>query len=296
MNRVALLKKIRVRDPYVGLGPIWQHRLMRHDENAETEHLASLEENAINFVRNFLTVIEIQKDADDLVEIRKLIAAAESDLIAGCGLARLGYMKQAYSLWRSWFEQCLFALYFLDAPIHHEAWKVQEEVQLGDSPSYRLMLHQLLNESGEKHPFAAVYSARYTQLLAALKIGKIKSEQHLLKRSTRVLTLLSQGVHGTYRPAPVTNFAELYKSIGTHSVPALQAACETVTEYWLCYIVNTITLPEQMIISLRSGMLPRIEIHNAFTGSAEVSEDLSDEEVDALYALNKPFKFVFEKF
>lgn len=53
-------------------------------------------------------------------------------------MARTGYLKQAYSLWRSWFEQSIFFLYFLEAPLHKAAWKVKAEISQDDSPQYRL--------------------------------------------------------------------------------------------------------------------------------------------------------------
>ena len=46
----------------------------------------------------------------DTEPVRPLVEAAEIDLIAGCDLARLGYFKQAYALWRAWFEQTFLAL------------------------------------------------------------------------------------------------------------------------------------------------------------------------------------------
>ena len=131
--------------------------------------LLELERFAIDAVKLCCKTAIAFVDEGNVANVHFLQQSAQADLVAGCELARAGYLKQAYSLWRSWFEQSIFSLYFLEAPIHRAAWKVASEVSLDDNPQYRLMLHQLLNESGERHPFSLVYSDRFFRLLDALR-------------------------------------------------------------------------------------------------------------------------------
>lgn len=194
-------------------------------------------------------------DQDTVTGIHSISQSAITDLVSGCELARAGYFKQAYSLWRSWFEQAIFSLYFLEAPMHREAWKVSEEVALNDNPQHRLMLHQLLNESGERHPFSLVYSNRFARLVDTFRMdaGRIAKGNKPIPRATRVLTALSQGVHGTYQPARVATDVELSDRLKKHCLLVLAEAAEVLNLFWLLLVTSAVDLPERALLALREG-------------------------------------------
>lgn len=162
-------------------------------------------------------------------------------------------MKQAYSLWRSWFEQSLFALYFLEAPINRRAWKVSEAVKLEDNPKYRLMLHQLLTESGEPHPFTLVYGERHTNLLQAFAIASSPKADRPVPRAVRILTLLSQGVHGTYQPTRAQSSETCLMQVEEHCLPALQKAFSSLSHFWVLLLTDLAALPPGFLIAMRNG-------------------------------------------
>jgi len=214
-------------------------------------------------------------DEDDANESKVLIASANTDLVAGIELARFGYLKQAYTLWRSWYEQVLFALYFLEAPIHRQAWKVSEAVSISDSPKYRLMLHQLLAESGEKHAFVLVYADRYEKLMGKMQKAAPKKDKPLQKAG-KVLTVLSQGVHGTYRPAASKDNSELSKQISTHCLPTLDDAWNVVSQLWLLLLTNIVDLPSEALILLNQGNLSKEDIRKLFPIDLDENSDGED--------------------
>lgn len=188
-----------------------------------------------------------------------LIESAHMDLVAGTELARCGYPKQAYSLWRAWFEQSLFAIYFREAPLHQQAWKVSKSIGIDDNPQYRLMLHQLLNDSGERHPFSIVYQQREELVATALKVGPPAKKDRLVARASRTLTLLSQGVHGTYQPSPATSRNLNQEIIEKHCTWQLTEAAEIVRRFWILFVVSRADLSEEFILGLRDGK-PAVEL------------------------------------
>ncbi len=223
----------------------------------EVTQLFNLEKLARDDAGVFLDLAKTFFDDVETSSLDSLHVSCKVDLVAGCELARTGYFKQAYALWRAWFEQSLFALYFLEAPIHRFAWKTTAEVSMDDSPNYRLMLHQLLAESSERHPFALVYDDRYMRLLNELKIDlkSIKKERRPIRIATRVLTTLSQGVHGTYQPKPPRNEQDVYSLLEKHCLQILEKAVDTVALYWLLFLTANIGLPPDVLIALRDGIL-----------------------------------------
>jgi hypothetical protein len=210
--------------------------------------------------------------------------SAKVDLVAGCELARCGYLKQAYALWRSWFEQSLFSLYFLEAPLHKAAWKVNAEVTLEDNPQYRLMLHQLLAESGERHAFAIVYNDRFTRVMETLKVSnnQIPKGQRPIARATKILTMLSQGVHGTYQPAPAASADEAGAQLGRHCLPILQGAADSILLFWLLLLTSYVDIPPEVLIKLREGSI-----------EPAVVEETGLEEADKIAQLAPVFKRAF---
>lgn len=237
--------------------PIWNLGLPMNISEDEPRRLLELEGKIEATFRSYIEVITTFDAASEATvdAIESLLATARVDLVGGCEMARCGYLKQAYTLWRSWFEQSFFALYFLEAPLYRYAWKVSESVSLKDSPQYRLMLHQLLADSSEKHPFALVYNERHSMLVEMLKASKQSKEQEPVKRAARVLTQLSQGVHGTYRPSAMASHELVCTQIGVNGIPALEGAWAVISEFWLLFIANAVDLPEEGWVSLRNGEL-----------------------------------------
>jgi hypothetical protein len=183
--------------------------------------------------------------------VKELIDAAETDLCAGCEVAAAGYFKQAYALWRSWLEQSVFALYFLEAPLHRQAWQVVTEIDSGKEPRAKLMLHELVSEND--HPFYIVYESRLTTIHEALKVTNVKKTETALKLTNHCLRDLSQGVHGTFNPHPVASHAELPKGLMKHALPTLQRARTAVGALCFAYAYALIGPPtDQQLVALRS--------------------------------------------
>ncbi|WP_353086104.1 hypothetical protein [Stenotrophomonas sp.] len=189
------------------------------------------------------------------VSISQLYENAENDLVAGCELARNGYFKQAYSLWRSWFEQAVFGLFFIESPIHSHAWSGVELLTLDSGPDYRLMLHQLLANGRDGHPFSVVFGERFKQLLTALKLSGFPKKKYILSRAEIVLTALSQGVHGTYRPKKITDEKKIIEIISSESMPLLREAFSVVGILWCMHFISSLTISEGDIVSLRTASL-----------------------------------------
>lgn len=279
--------------------PIWNMSQVFIEGRTEISSLLELESSIIKTLKSYLKIIHAFEGATDLniKSVESLLETAAVDLVAGCEMARFGYLKQAYSLWRSWFEQVIFGLYFIEAPLHREAWKPADSVSLDDSPKYRLMLHQLLTDSGERHAFALVYGERFSKLIQILKAGKPPKDKEIIKRATRVLTQLSQGVHGTFRPKLMKSLDQVCAQVSDHGTPVLEQAWLVVSEFWLLFITNTVDLPEEAWTLLRSGSLTNDNIENYFNDDLVV-DDFIDPNfksgIDELLALNIPFKNAFQ--
>lgn len=279
--------------------PIWGMDQVLVVEEREPKILLDLESLIGKTLKSYLTIVRtFEASAEsDIKSVESLLLTASVDLVAGCEMARCGYLKQAYTLWRSWFEQAIFGLYFLEAPLHRDAWKFSDSVSLNDSPKYRLMLHQLLAESGERHAFTLVYNERYIKLVQMLKASKPPKEQDPIKRATRVLTQLSQGVHGTFRPKSMESLEKVCAQIETHGTPALEAAWSVVSEFWLLFIANTVDLPDDGWVKLRNGSLTKDQITVYFKTDSS-TEDQADANfkfgVYELLALNDSFKTAFQ--
>lgn len=238
----------------IEIRPVWNVALRNKDDlPSQIAALLAVEERIVSASEVYLNIAKNLLDREYVDELTSLMRSAHRDLAGGCEMARTGYLKQAYSLWRSWFEQAIFFLYFLEAPLHKAAWQVKAEINVDDSPQYRLMLHQLLADSGEKHPFAIVYDARYTILNAALQIGSIPKQKRPIQRAARVLTLLSQGVHGTYQPQSAENIEGLCVQLDTHCKPVLVAAEEVLNTLWILLITSLIALPHDVLVKMRDG-------------------------------------------
>jgi len=272
--------------------PIWNIEERPKDLPAKAfDDLIDLERVVIRGLNAFSEFVDAYVDEGEATQARALISTANTDLVAGCELARFGYLKQAYSLWRSWYEQVIFALYFLEAPIHRQAWKVSKSVTIADSPKYRLMLHQLLADSSEKHAFMLVYADRYQKLLEGLKRGKpVKDRQPLIKAG-KILTVLSQGVHGTYRPAIAQNEEELSSQLLTHCIPTLNDAWLTVSEFWLLFLTSLVDFPEDVLIKLAQGNLTKADAELLFPSASDPDFGITPiaNEVDLVINLNDFF-------
>ena len=279
--------------------PIWDMSEVIITTNEQQKSLLILEGligTTLKIYLDIARVFEVSTESN-INSIESLIDTAFVDLVAGCEMARCGYLKQAYTLWRSWFEQVMFALYFLEAPLHREAWKHSESVSLDDSPPYRLMLHQLLADSSERHTFVLVYTDRYIKLIQILKASKPPKAQEPVKRATRVLTQLSQGVHGTFRPKLMTSLEKACTQLEAHGIPALQNAWSVVSEIWLLYIANTVDLPESGWALLRNGSLTKEDLNKYFEDQSSVNAQLVESfqlGIEKLLALNEPFKTAFQ--
>jgi len=256
----------------VEIRPIWDiDGAVNTGTEKEVTLLLALEKYAENASALFFDLAKTYIDEEEVLNLSSLRQSCKNDLIAGCELARSGYFKQAYSLWRSWFEQSLFTLYFLEAPIHRTAWKVSEEVSLDDSPKYRLMLHQLLNDSGERHPFTLVYDERYLRLMESLGVNSVQipKDKRPIRAAIAVLTALSQGVHGTYQPASATSYKEACELLNKHCLPVLEKAVDTVTIFWLLLLTTAISLPQNILVSLRKGDLNEDQARTTELDAAE---------------------------
>lgn len=241
----------------IAIRPIWDASLPTHEQlRKEERSLLEVETRIEKASDVFLDLVRILADKDYVDELSSLSRSAHSDLVGGCEMARAGYVKQAYSLWRSWFEQSIFFLYFLEAPIHKAAWKVKAEVSQDDNPQYRLMLHQLLSNTGEKHPFALVYESRYKILTEALKISGVPKANMPIQKASRVLTTLSQGVHGTYQPQSAKNLDGICAQLEANCMPVLCAAEEVLNIFWILLITELVALPADVLILLKEGCAP----------------------------------------
>lgn len=242
----------------IDIRPVWQiDSQIPNFPETQINELLEVERAAIEAVALCAALALAVIDESHVQSIDFLHRSAKSDLVAGCELARAGYLKQAYSLWRSWFEQSLFSLYFIEAPLHREAWKVSSEIALDDNPPYRLMLHQLLMESGERHPFSLVYGERYMRLAEAFKMnsGQIPKNRRPIARAVKVLTALSQGVHGTYQPVAAASLQELCDQLSVHCTPILRDAVDIVVMFWLLLLTSQIDLPPDLLVGLREGSI-----------------------------------------
>lgn len=267
----------------IEIRPVWiQDNDAIHAPNGEVADLLTTEKKIIENKNNLLRATASLFDDYYVKELTPLLDSAQRDLTAGCELARTGYLKQSYSLWRSWFEQSVFFLYFLEAPLHKAAWNVKAEVSADDNPQYRLMLHQLLSNSGERHPFAIVYEARFANITSALKYGSIPKDKRPIQRAGRVLTQLSQGVHGTYRPQVPSGLEELRKKLREHCIPVLIESENVLNTLWLSLFADLLALPEQILVKLREGNVTVEEIK-----AAEIDE------VEAVQFLTSAFSQTF---
>lgn len=242
------------RPKMIEIRPIWHtDPLKSNGLKDEISALLAIEQRISTASDVYLNLCRELIDEGYVEELSSLSRSAHTDLIGGCEMARTGYLKQAYSLWRSWFEQTIFCLYFLEAPLHRAAWLVKTEVSQDDNPQYRLMLHQLLTDSGEKHPFAIVYDSRYTQLTNLLRISNVPKAQRPIQRSIRVLTTLSQGVHGTYQPQSAQDMDSLNAQVSKHCRPVLESAEHLINTYWILLLTDMLALPEDVLFGLRDG-------------------------------------------
>lgn len=190
----------------------------------------------------------------EIVErIRPIIESANVDMVAGCELARCGYFKQAYSLWRSWLEQAMFALYFVESPLHLSAWKASEEIRMGTEPETKLMLHQLLVAGGERaHHFSVVYQERCEAVLRAWRVTPVRAADAIRIANSR-LGDLSQGVHGTFRPQPIGSDAELPGEVTRHVLPVLTSGVRLVGFLWFVNIQSHLDLADEQLTQMRNA-------------------------------------------
>ncbi len=183
--------------------------------------------------------------------IKPIVESANIDMMAGCELARCGYFKQAYSLWRSWLEQAIFALYFLEAPLHLSAWKTAEEISMGREPETKLMLHQLLVAGRDKgHHFSAVYEERCEAVLRAWRVTRVRAANPIRIANQR-LGDLSQGVHGTFRPQPIVGTDRLPDEVTRHVLPVLTSAVRVVGFLWFVNIQSHLDLADEQLTQVR---------------------------------------------
>jgi hypothetical protein len=235
------------------LRPSWQHDLPLWGPHIEPiAQLMSIESIAREQVERSLNALppDLQTSID---AIRPIIETANVDLTIGCDVARGGHLKQAFSLWRAWFEQSLFALYFLEAPLHRRAWRTVDAVGAGKRPAFSLMLHQILVSDGDRaDPFGLVYKERCDNLLAALRIS-LKKDLHPLRVATHRLTDLSQGVHGTFRPARVAAETDLGPALNKHALPVLRSTVRVVGFLWFVCVQSSLDLSAEQVIGMRSA-------------------------------------------
>jgi hypothetical protein len=241
----------------LSIRPIWAIRDPEEPpphEHAELRELFDLRLLAAEQVGATMRAAVTVHGDDSIESIRPIIETAEADLHAGCELARGGYFKQSYSLWRAWYEQTLFSFYFLEAPLHRSVWRSVDTIVHGKQPLTRLMLHDVLVSGGDKaHPFAVAYFDRYSSLAAALGLpvpGK-KNARAPLEVATNCFTDLSQGVHGTYRPARLRTAEELPAMLRTHAIPVLRTAVTVVGMFGFLCIQSQLSLTDAELIKMR---------------------------------------------
>jgi hypothetical protein len=259
----------------VVLRPVWEAVDLGGVSRPDQGELVDLEKRLLSETSEIIASAKHAFNDGFTYSIESLLEAARTDLVAGCALAHAGYLKQAYSLWRSWFEQSIFAAYFIESPIHSAAWVVNERVEISDSPKVRLMLHQLLADSGEPHPFAVVYADRFDSVLGHLKVS-VPKEQRLIRRASRVLTMLSQGVHGTFRPSVKRN-SDLVRQLAD-GMSALRTAAKVLAQFWCCLLVVKLDATPEELVELRGtrqegvNMRPGLhELSRSFARGFEVT-------------------------
>lgn len=192
--------------------------------------------------------------------VRSLIQHANTDLIAGCELSRGGYFKQAYALWRAWYEQIFLALYFIETPLHLSAWRRVSKIEFGKEPPYKLMLHEVLKKGGDKpHPFAVVYGERFSSLFRALRID-VPGKYRPLDAATERLADLSQGVHGTFQPTAVKSQAELPTALAQHVHPLFEPTVTLVGLFCFVCIQSQLDFSDDQIVRMKDrGFQPTPE-------------------------------------
>ena len=79
--------------------------------------------------------------------------------------------------------------------------------------------------------------------------------QRPIVRATRVLTMLSQGVHGTYQPRQPSSSEEACKLLADHCNPILRDAADTILVFWLLFLTSTIDPPPDVLVALREGVV-----------------------------------------
>jgi len=120
----------------ISIRPIWSQRIdpAPADADPQTKLLLSLETATINQIEAaYQAALQVHHE-DNVESVLPLLDSASADLVSGCELARGGYFKQAYALWRAWYEQTLFAIYFIEAPMHRRAWRCFREIEFGKEP------------------------------------------------------------------------------------------------------------------------------------------------------------------
>ncbi|WP_313497899.1 hypothetical protein [Pseudoxanthomonas mexicana] len=170
----------------------------------------------------------------------------------------------------------MFALYFLESPINRRAWKVSEMISTTDRPAHRLMLHQLLASSGDKHPFAVVYESRFDSVMSMLRISNIPKQRKILARTDGIFTALSQGVHGTFRPRTPASRAHVGESLERVGIPTLTEANQVLGSYWICFLVDVLGLDEALVSELKAGKLDEREARFADVEGIHYISRLSD--------------------
>ncbi len=221
-------------------------------EGDEIRNLLTLEAETKQQARLSFAAAQTAYSKDLVEPLEPLFEAAMTDFVAGCELARTGYMKQAYSLWRAWFEEMIFVIYFIEAPMHRLAWRSVDQITVtGKEPPVKLMLHQVLGESGgNAHPFGVVYAERFESIFSALKVtlGKKASP---LKMATQRLSDLSQGVHGTFRPKVATSAADLPNDIKKHALSVVIPTAHLLGMFWFVCVASALSISETSFAAMK---------------------------------------------
>lgn len=249
----------------IEIRPSWHSGASAIASSANINRLVEAEQRLIQSTNVSLAILGCFTEQERVDQLSALTGSAEKDLIAGTEIARCGYLKQAYSLWRSWFEQTIFAIYFFEAPLHRLAWRVSDAVSLEEGgPPYRLMLHQLIKGSGEKHPFAIVYEERFAQVREALRMSKTSKKSDLMNKADRVLTALSQGVHGTFQPKLPAGVEDVERDMERHALEVLGGAAQVVEIFWALLVSSVVAFPESFLLKLREGQITEQDIVDVF--------------------------------
>ena len=83
--------------------PIWDMSAVIITTNEQQKSLLILEGligTTLKIYLDIARVFEVSTESN-INSIESLIYTASVDLVAGCEMARCGYLKQAYTLWRS---------------------------------------------------------------------------------------------------------------------------------------------------------------------------------------------------